>query len=284
MDHQPSQTALTAAAARAAHLIVDDAPLIFSDTLAYTLLGDRAEEFIGFHRARGEHPILAGARAAVVIRSRYTEDRLAAAVRDGITQYVILGAGLDSFGYRSALAERVRVFEVDHPATQRWKRHSLAEAGITTPETLTFVPVDLEAESPTDHLLRGGFDRSRPALVSWLGVTMYLTREAIDDTLAMVGGLAPGTEIVTDYFVPPDLRDAAGQTYAEGVGAAAAERGEPWLSAFSPQEMSALLDKHGFGPVEQVGQRDAVDPALWKRTDSLHPIGLSMLAHASTAP
>ena len=119
---QPSLTAFIAAAARAAHLIVDDDPPIFADTLAEAMLGERADELIGFHRAHGTHPILSGARAQVTCRSRYTEDSLAAAIGRGIGQYVLLGAGLDSFARRSRLAAQVRVFEIDHPATQEWKR------------------------------------------------------------------------------------------------------------------------------------------------------------------
>jgi methyltransferase (TIGR00027 family) len=274
-DGKPSETALTAAAARAAHLLVDEAPHIFSDTLAYTLMGDRAEEFVSYHRAHGTHPVLAGVRAAAATRSRYTEDRLG----DGVTQYVILGAGLDSFAYRSAGG--VRVFEVDHPATQRWKRTLLADSGTAIPDTVTYVPVDLEHDSPAGGLAENGFDRSRPALVSWLGVVMYLTREAIGETLAMVGGFASGTEIVLDYILPADLRDAAGEEYATLVAPVAAEHGEPWLSYFSPAEMAALLEEHGFDVVEQVGQRDAVAPALWERTDTLRPIRLSMIARAT---
>lgn len=117
-NREPSQTALTAAAARAAHLVVDREPLIFRDTVARALLGDRAEELIGYHREHGDHLILSSARTMTVTRSRYTEDRLADAVRRGVAQYVVLGAGLDTFAYRSPHAERLRVFEVDHPATQ----------------------------------------------------------------------------------------------------------------------------------------------------------------------
>src|SRR6201994_3932513 len=112
---QPSNTALTAAAARAAHLIVDDEPRIFADPLAARLLGDQADELIRYHTLHGTHPVLSGARVQVACRSRYTEDALARAVGTGVLQYVIVGAGLDSFAYRSALAGRVRVFEVDHP-------------------------------------------------------------------------------------------------------------------------------------------------------------------------
>jgi methyltransferase (TIGR00027 family) len=282
---QPSQTALTAAAARAAHLIVDNKPPIFSDTLAYQLLGDQAEELIGFHRAHGEHVVLSGARAAVTTRSRYTEDRLAESLRretaGRVAQYVILGAGLDSFAYRSELTDQVRVFEVDHPATQQWKLQLLTDAGIATPETATFVPVDFETDSLADQLIDNGFDPSQPALVSWLGVTMYLTREAIGQTLAVVGGFAPGTEIIVDYMVPADLRDEAGQAYVDLLAPVTAERGEPWLTFLGPQDMSALLEERGFEVIEHVRQRDAIDAALWNRSDPLRAYDLSLLARAS---
>lgn len=281
-DHgQPSDTALTAAAARAAHLIVDDDPRIFVDAMASTLLGDRADELIGFHRAHGTHIVLAGARAQVTCRSRYTEDRLADSVRNGVTQYVILGAGLDSFAYRSELAGQVRVFEVDHPMTQDWKRGRLAAARIAVPGTVTFVPLDFETGSLAGRLIQAGFDPSRPALVCWLGVTMYLTLDAIGETLATIGGFAPGTEIIADYMLPAGMRDAAGDTYVELVAPVAAKRGEPWLSFLTPGQMSALLEQHGFAAAEHVGQRDAVGATAWRRSDSLRPSDLSLLARAT---
>ncbi len=276
----PSHTALTAAAARAAHLVVDSEPLIFSDHLAAALLGDLADELIGFHRAHAAHPVLAGARGQVVVRSRYTEDRLARGVASGIGQYVILGAGLDSFGCRPGLAGRVRVFEVDHPASQAWKRAALARAGIRPAGVVSYVPADLAAGSLTDALAAAGFDLSRPALVSWLGVIMYLTRPAIERTLAAVARLAPGTELIADYMLPAGLRDAAGDSYAELVAPVAASRGEPWRTFLSPDEMAGLLARHGFAVAEQAGQREAVDPALWQRHDPLRPVRLSMLARA----
>jgi methyltransferase (TIGR00027 family) len=280
----PSHSARTAAAARAAHLIVDDAPLIFTDELAAAMLGDQAEHLISFHRAHAAHPILSGARAQVTCRSRYTEDCLARGVRGGVTQYVILGAGLDSFGYRSALAGQVRVFEVDHPATQRWKRQQLAAARIEVPGSVTFVPADLETESLADCLIRCGFDHSSPALISWLGVTMYLSRPAIGQTLAVIGDFAPGTELIADYMLPAGLRDAAGDAYARAVMPVSAEHGEPWLSLLAPGEMSSLLEDNGLGRVAHVRQRDAVSAELWDRSDSLRPAGLSQLARAIVLP
>ncbi len=273
---QPSQTALTAAAARAAHLVVDGQPRIFTDTLAGAMLGERAEEFIAYHRAHGTHPVLAGARAQVTCRSRYAEDGLARGIGRGIGQYVLLGAGLDSFAYRSPLAGRVRVFEVDHPATQDYKRRVRA-----APDGVTFVPVDFARDPLAGALGRAGFDASRPAFVSWLGVTVYLDETAIEATVSVLGGFAPGSEIVVDYMVPAGLRDAAGQTYAELVGQFAAERGEPWLSVFTPEAMAALLARHGFGPARDVGQHDMIPAAAWDRADSLRPAELSRIAHAA---
>jgi methyltransferase (TIGR00027 family) len=277
---QSSQTALTAAAARAAHLIVDSAPAIFADTLAEKLLGDQAEELLGYHRAHGGHIVLSSARTQVLCRSRYTEDRLAESVRRGVRQYVILGAGLDTFAYRSNPADQVRVFEVDHPATQQWKRQRLSAAKVPVPEGVAYISVDFEADSLVDRLVDGGFDLSRPAFVSWLGVTMYLTHAAIAETLAAVGRFASGTEIIVDYMVPENLRDTNGRTYVELVMPVAAQSGEPWLTFLTPHEVSALLTGQGFERIAHVRQRDMLDAALWDRSDSLQPVDLSSIAHA----
>jgi methyltransferase (TIGR00027 family) len=279
---QPSLTALTAAAARAAHLIVDNEPVIFADTLAQAMLGERAEELLAYHRVHGTHPVLTGARAQVTCRSRYAEDRLADAIERGIGQYVLLGAGLDSFAYRSPLAGRVRVFEVDHPATQEYKRRVREVAGLAgAAGGMRFVAADFGRDSLGEALRRAGFDARQPALVSWLGVTMYLDESAIEATVAVLGGFAPGTEVVVDYMLPAGLRDAAGRMYADLVGQAAAEWGEPWRSVFAPRAMAALLARHGFGPTRDVGQRDMIPAAAWDRSDALRPAELSRIAHAA---
>lgn len=280
---QPSQTALTAAAARAAHLIVDHEPVIFADTLAADLLGDRADELIGYHRLHGSHLVLATARVQVTCRSRYAELAVADALGRGVAQYVILGAGLDTFAYRSAIARRVAVYEVDHPATQEWKRQRLAEAGLVAPPSARFVPVDFETASLTSRLVHAGFDMTRPALISWLGVTMYLTDAAIGAVLRELGQFASGTELIVDYMLPADLRDDVGTSYVEQVAPVAAQRGEPWLSFFSPEQMTALLKCHGFVNVRHIAQRDVGSEAMWRRTDALRPADLSKLAHATLA-
>jgi methyltransferase (TIGR00027 family) len=280
-EGQPSQTAMTAAAARAAHLLVDSEPRIFADSLAALLLGDKAETYLRYHREHGDHPLLAGTRAQATCRSRFTEDQLALAAARGTAQYVILGAGLDSFACRSELAGRLRVFEVDHPATQQRKRALMAAAGLAEPPTLTWVPVDFETDELIAALTAAGLDPAAPAFVSWLGVTMYLTAEAIGATLASLSRLAPGSELVTDYMLTADLRDADGVAYADLVMPDSERRGEPWLSFFTPEQMTGLLTGHGFTGVRDVRQRDAVSAALWERTDLLRPIELSRLCHAT---
>jgi methyltransferase (TIGR00027 family) len=284
LEGRPSQTALAAAAARAAHLVVDQESLIFRDTAAMALLGEPGEEMVGYHRSSGDHIVLAGTRAQVTVRSRHTEQRLGELAGRGLDQYVVLGAGLDTFAYRSPLVGRLRVFEVDHPATQRWKRELLAAAGIAPPEALVFAGVDLEAEPLVERLADVGFDPTRPALVSWLGVSMYLTAEAVAATLAAVGGLAAGTELVVEYALPPALRDEGGQAYAGFALSVAEQRGEPWLSFFTPEQLSTLLEAHGLTVTGHARQRDAVPAALWHRTDALRPLDLCRLAQAVVSP
>ncbi len=279
-DNEPSFTAMTAATARAAHLIVDQSPVIFADTCAAALLGDRADELIGYHRQHAAHPILASARGQVICRSRHAEDRLAAAVAAGVRQYVVLGAGLDTFAYRSPLAGQVQVFEVDHPGTQDWKRSAIEAAQLGVPRDVVYVPADLAADSLASALHAAGFNRNEPAIIAWLGVTMYLDRAAIGETLTALADCAPGTELVADYMLPQALRDETGNVYTEMIMAAAAERGEPWLSFFTPDEMTSLLAEHGFRQATQIRQRESVPPELWQRADALRPIELSMIARA----
>lgn len=233
---------------------------------------------IPYHRASGSHPVLAGTRAVVATRSRFAEDRLALAVEGGIDQYVILGAGLDSFAYRSPLASRVRVFEVDAPATQLWKREKMA--GIHPIGELTFVSLDLRDAPLIDRLVAASLTTSRPAFLSWLGASFYLDAQSVASALARLASLAPGTEIVMDYVLPPELRDEAGETYAGFAMPVAESSGEPWRSTFTPEAMESMLSESGFEVLENVGQRACIEASLWQRSDALEPIGLWMAAHA----
>jgi methyltransferase (TIGR00027 family) len=276
-----SQTALTAAAARAAHLIVDQPPWIFSDTLAMALLGDQGPGLVDYHRAHGTHVVLSGARTQATCRSRYAEDALAAAIGRGVRQYLILGAGLDSFSYRSDLSRMVKVLEIDHPHSQESKRARLSAAGIAVPDNVAFVPFDFEKESLTGALNGHPFDSALPAFVSWLGVTMYLTEAALAGTLAEIGRLVQGTEIVADYMLPAHMRDADGSAYAEQVAPVAAEHGEPWLTFLAPAQMSDLLSRGGWTPLRHVRQHEVGGAGNWQRSDSLRPAALSVIAHAA---
>jgi methyltransferase (TIGR00027 family) len=183
-----SRTALMAAAARAAHLLVDSPPYLLDDSVATRMLGEQAGELLDYHRLHGTHPVLSAARAQVTARTHYTESRLR---ESGADQYVLLGAGLDSFAHRSRGA--VRVFEVDHPRTQEYKK------SVAPPGPVRYVPVDFATDDVLERLLHAGFDPARPAFVGWLGVSMYLDLPAIERVLAVVGGLAPGTELVADH-------------------------------------------------------------------------------------
>ncbi|MCK2217281.1 class I SAM-dependent methyltransferase [Actinomadura sp. ATCC 31491] len=272
-----SQTAMMAAAARAAHLVVDEPPHLFEDRLAAPLLGERAGELLGYHRLHGDHLILSGTRAQVTARSRYAEDRLRAS---GHTQYVSLGAGLDTYAYR-APGGRVRVFEVDHPATQEWKKSLLAEAAIAIPEFLTFVGIDFEKADLNERLAAEGFDFGRPACVSWLGVSMYLTAEAVSATLAAFAAFAPGSELVMEYALPEEARDGTAAEMAGYALAAAAERGEPWLSFHTPEQITALLARHGLRVVEHMREPDV--PAVAARTAS-RPVSVDLCRLVTATP
>ena len=280
---RPSRTALATAAARAAHLVIEHEPWIFEDRLAGVLLGEMAADLVDAHRDQANAVALASMRVAVTTRSRYSEERLGAAVGRGIRQYVVLGAGLDSFAYRSPLARGLCVFEVDHPATQAWKRERLTAAAIPVPGRVTFVAVDFRVDSLSDRLIEMGFDPSRPAFVAWLGVTQYLTEQAIDATLEVVGGFCEGTELAIEYLVPVEMRDADGQALADFFMPRAAAFGEPWLTFLTPTEIAGMLAARGMVVLDDVGRGAQIDTGLWERSDALRPHELGRLARAVVA-
>jgi methyltransferase (TIGR00027 family) len=275
MTDTPSQTALLAAAARAAHPIVDHEPLIFVDPCAEALLGDQAG-FIDYHRRSGDHTILVGVRTQATIRARLTEERLLAS---GADQYVVLGAGLDSYAYREKTG--ISVYEVDQPASQADKRRRVEAAGLAPVTSLAYVAVDLSEGRLLAALTSHGFDVTRPAVVSWLGVSMYLTSSAFRRTLGELGRLAAGSQLVLDYLLPADRRDEAGNVYVDAIAAATAERGEPWLAYYAPSQIQDELAACGFTGIISVNQREALPAALWERTDALRPSRLSMIASAT---
>jgi len=235
---QPSRTAYSAARYRAAHQILEDGR-IFSDPLAVPILGLPEAELLADAPRRAM-------RVFIAARSRFTEDALRAAVGRGVRQVVVLGAGLDTFGYRNPYAE-VRVVEVDHPATQAWKRERLAGAGIAVPESLSYVGVDFERESLADRLTLDG-----PAFFVWLGVVPYLTRDGFDETLGFVSA-GEDNEVVFDYAQSPERMAPERRAALEARASRVASIGEPWLTYFEPDEIAGVLTGRGFTEIEDLG-------------------------------
>jgi methyltransferase (TIGR00027 family) len=246
---QPSHTARGAAAYRAMHQTLEGGA-IFSDPFAAKILDDETRARLDETAA---DPSLRPWRLFIAARSRFSEDTLAACVARGVRQIVVLGAGLDTFSLRNPHAgQGVRVFEVDYPATQGWKRERLKQAGLAIPASLTFAPVDFERQSLADGLTAAGFHADRPAFFQWLGVVPYLSRDAVSLTLDFIAGV-PESEVVFDYAEPFENYPAERRENVMAVAARAASLGEPWLSLFDPLALSQMLCNKGFGVVEDLG-------------------------------
>jgi methyltransferase (TIGR00027 family) len=203
-QNHPSLTAYKVAMMRAAHQVLDD-PKVFDDPMALSVVGTQGESAVFLERKKFKKRLSVYLRAIVAARSRFVEDELSQAVTRGVRQYVILGAGLDTFAYRNPYADcGLKVFEVDYPATQAWKRRQLSEAKISIPDCLTFAPIDFERQALADRLREAGLRTDEPSFFSWLGVTMYLSRETVMATLKYISSAMPsGSGIVFDYIIPP---------------------------------------------------------------------------------
>ncbi len=197
---QPSRTARAAARHRAAHQILEGGR-IFADPLALRILDEEPETVV---RKAESDPASRRMRLFIAVRTRFAEDALAAAVERGVRQVVVLGAVLDTYAYRNPLRDRVRIFEVDHPATQAWKRRRLAETAIPLPDSLTFAPIDFERETLSEGLAAAGFEPARQTFFTWLGVVPYLAEEVVWSTLGFIASLPNGAHVVFDYSDPPD--------------------------------------------------------------------------------
>jgi len=204
INERRPDTGLYSASQRAAHLILDN-PKIFEDPLALRIIGAETESKLRLSLAQFQQPAVRALRAAMMVRNRYAEDELVRSIQRGVRQYVILGAGLDTFAYRNSFP-LLRVFEVDHPATQAWKRSCLEKAAIPIPASVTFVSVDFERQMMTDALRQSGFKSDELTFVSWLGVTGYLSQEAVISVLSsIVSSMRVGSEVVFDFSPPPSL-------------------------------------------------------------------------------
>lgn len=265
IEGQPSRTAQGAAMHRAAHQFLDR-PLILEDPLAMRIIGAEAAETVQNGQDWHVQPRAKAMRAMMAARSRFAEDCLRAAYRRGVRQYVVLGAGLDTFAYRSELAG-LQVFEIDHPATQAWKRERLVECGLD-PANAVYAPVDFEHETIVDGLKRAGFDFAKPAVFAWLGVTVYLTPDTVLATLRLIAGaMAAGSEVVFDFAVRPegDAAVEARRAFAERVAAL----GEPVRSDFVPEELARDIRTLGFSKAEVIDRAALSVRYFQNRSDGL---------------
>ncbi|MCX4648009.1 MULTISPECIES: class I SAM-dependent methyltransferase [unclassified Streptomyces] len=277
----PDNTAVRTALWRAMHLQVDPPPHVIEDEIGLQLAAPGDD-----WRARPDMDPQAtsGFRAAIVARARYIEDLIAEQADRGVTQYVILGAGLDTFAQRKPeLASRLRVFEVDQPGTQAWKRHRLVELGYGIPDWLHLVPVDFEASTSwSEQLSTAGFDPSRPAVIVSTGVTMYLNKDATAATLHQIAELAPGSTLAMTFLLPTELVDDADhgalRTSKEGARAS----GTPFISFYTPPEMLALARDAGFKDTRHVPGQSLAERYFADRTDDLRPSSGEDLLLATT--
>ena len=263
---------------RAAHQIADP-PSVLDDPIALDLIGPGHENDL----ERAMHPVGRDFRAFMAARSRYAEDHLGKSVADGVRQYVVLGAGLDTFAYRNPYPE-LRVFEVDFPATQEWKRSLLAQASIPIPGDLTFIPVDFEHKTLAEGLRESGLDLGVPAFFSWLGVAPYLTLEAFRSTIGTVAEFPGGSGITFDYAFPPESLSPTRRVIFDRLAGRVAAAGEPFRLFFSPSEAEYELRCAGFRRIEQV-DHDGLNALYFNgRADGLKlsPVGIGMLATAWT--
>jgi methyltransferase (TIGR00027 family) len=245
---EQSHMALMVARQRAAHQLLDHGAIL-ADPFAIRILREDEKDVLQFANA---HPLASIGRLFTAARSRIAEDALSKAVERGVRQVVILGAGLDTFALRNPHSASIRIFELDHPATQAWKRQRLEEARLAPPPWLAFVPVDFERDDLRQKLNSAGFQHTFPAFFTWLGVVPYLTRDAIGNTLDYMATIQ-NSEVVFDYMEPPE-------GFSEAIRGVVRERaeqlektGERWASRFEPAGITAVLRAHGFSDIEDTG-------------------------------
>jgi methyltransferase (TIGR00027 family) len=274
---RPSFTAWGAAGHRAAHQVLESG-FIFRDPLAVRILGDEGEAII--ERARSDTSTRR-LRLFIAARSRYAEDALRSAIASGVRQLVLLGAGLDTFAYRTEPHRNLRIYEVDHPSTQEWKRAKLSATGIAVPGFVMFTPIDFEHQSLAEGLAASGFDPTQPGFFSWLGVVPYLTEEAALATLGFIASLSGGAHVVFDYANPPQgISDAARAVHDE-LAARVLSVGEMFRTYWETEPLHARLRDLGYRRLEDLGPVEIVARFLPGRVITASDRGGHIL-HAST--
>jgi methyltransferase (TIGR00027 family) len=254
---------------RAAHQIFDR-PHVLEDPLAVPIIGPEAAAKLASEEQRYGKSIGRSIRAFMAARSRYAEDQLALAVARGARQYVILGAGLDTFAYRNPYPEKtLRIFEVDYPATQEWKRQQLAKASIPIPPSVVHAPVDFERQTLPAGLAEGGFDAGKATFFSWLGVVMYLTEETTMATLGFIASTPTGGGVAFDFAVPRESLSWMGRLALDAISRRVAAAGEPFRTFFDPRSLSERLTTIGFHSVETLGATEINARYFKDRDDGL---------------
>ncbi len=281
IEEIPSKTAQRVALRRAAHQLLDH-PRVFDDPVALAIIGEQTASLLRSEPERFESSGSRHLRAFVAARSRFAEDELAMAIKRGVRQYVVLGAGLDTFACRNPYpASDLHVFEVDHPATQAWKRKQMADSGISVRSPVTFVPTDFEKQTLSDALQRSDFKADQATFFSWLGVTPYLTLEATMATLCFIGARPEGSGVVFDYAVERSLLSPMEQMALDALSSRVARAGEPFQLLLDPAALMSMLRAAGFRHIEDLGPNEIEARYFENRTDGLR-IGVG-LAHLVSA-
>ncbi|HEY4355426.1 MAG TPA: class I SAM-dependent methyltransferase [Acidobacteriaceae bacterium] len=282
-EAKPSRTALRVALRRAAHQLHDHRPLVFDDPLAVRILGVEHGKELERTPDSERRPYSAGMRAWMVARARLAEDVLAAGIQQRrTTQYLVLGAGLDTFAYRNPYPG-LKVFEIDHPATQAWKREQLRGADIAIPGSMQFVAVDFERQSLREELAVAGFDFQQPTVTAWLGVVPYLTSEAFCATTEILGSFPAGSAAVFDYSQPREVLSERERLMLDSLSERVALAGEPFQLFFTPQGLAKELAGAGLEVVEDLGAVDITARYFAGRSDGLQLRGgAGRMCHART--
>jgi methyltransferase (TIGR00027 family) len=275
---EPDNTAVRTALWRALHMQVDAKPYILEDEIGLQLIAPPAD-----WQQRPDMKFTKRLRASIVARARFIEDLIIEQGTQGIAQYVILGAGLDTFAQRKPdIASTLQIYEIDQPDTLAWKQQRLIEHSFGVPEYLHFVPVNFETSSWWEELLKAGFDTSKPAVVVCTGVTLYLTKEAIISTLKQIAALASGSKLAMTFYLPMELLDEEDKPMQEIAEKGARSAGTPFVSFFAPNEILALAGEAGFKEAKTISTKDMEQYYFMNRTDNLLPASGEVFLLATT--
>jgi len=275
---EPDNTAVRTALWRALHVQLDKKPHVLEDEIGLKLIAPAKD-----WQERPDMKYTKRLRASVVARSRFIEDLIIEQSKQGICQYVILGAGLDTFAQRRPdIAPRLQIYEIDQPGTLAWKQQRLVELGFGIPGYLHFVPVNFETSSWWEKLLKAGFDTDKPAVVACVGVTLYLTNEAIKATLNQIATLAPGSKLAMTFYLPIELLDEEDKPMQLIADKGAREAGTPFVSFFTPGEILSLANKTGFQDAKTISTKDMERLYFANRQDDLLPASGEVFLLATT--